>query len=296
VREIDDGDHSAVADFLGAGIGYPQSYFNTLFAVLRAMDVPPGYPRYGYVATVGPRVVGAILLIFAAVEKEGAKSVRCHVTSWCVDKRYRTLAVPLFSRGLKFRGVTYINISASPRIRRIIQAQGFKEYARGQLVLSPLVHIFRRPSAGEVRIVDWRVTPDAAHDHYELQVVRDHGGYGGLSFWCIHEMRAYPFVFHERLYKSMIPGVQLLYCRSIDSFVRLVGPISRVLAQRGKLLVGVDANDSVAGLTGLYLPGTEPRYFKGAEPPGLGDLAYTQKAMLPFLKRKPPPNDDGLAF
>ncbi len=292
VREIEVDDHTAVAAYLGASIGYPQSYFEALFAILRAKVVPPGYPRYGYVARVGQRVIGAILLIFTKVENHGVWSTRCHVTSWCVDKQYRTLAAALFVRGFKFRDVTYINISAGPGVRLIIQAQGFKEYSRGEFVFSPFAHILRRPSIARARILDWRVEPDATCDSYDSQVVRDHGAYGCLSFWCIHEKRAYPFVFHERVYKSMIPGVQLLYCRDIDSLVRLVGPVSRFLARRGKLFVAVDANGPVAGLTGHYLTGTEPRYFKGSAQPRLGDLAYTQKALLPFIKRRPPSEDD----
>jgi hypothetical protein len=293
VREIEVDDHLAVSSYLGANIGYPQSYFNSLFAILTSKDVPPGYPRYGYVATVGRRVVGAILLIFTNVENHGAASIRCHVTSWCVDKQYRMLALALFARGFKFRDVTYINISAGPGVRPIIQAQGFREYSRGEFIFSPFMHIFKGPTAPKVRILDWRHEPQATYDSYELQVVRDHGRYGCLSFWCVHEERAYPFVFHERIYKSVIPGVQLLYCRDNDSLVHLVGPVARFLAKRGKLFVGVDANGPLAGLTGHFMDGTEPRYFKGPALPRLGDLAYTQKAMLPFIKRRPPTGDDG---
>jgi hypothetical protein len=106
-----------------------------------------------------------------------------------------------------------------------------------------------------------------------------------LSFWCVNTGRAYPFVFYERTLKTVIPGVQLLYCRSVDSVVLLAGPISRFLARRNKLFVGVDANGPITGLVGHYFSGKEPRYFKGVEP-RLGDLAYTQKAMRPFLKRR----------
>jgi hypothetical protein len=295
VREIGVDDHAAVAAYLGAGIGYPQSYFDALLATLRTKGAPPGYPEYGYVATIGRRIVGAILLIFSAIERDGSSTIRCHVTSWCVEKKYRPLAASLFARGLKYPDVTYINISAGPEVRPIIEAQGFKEYSRGQFVFSPLVHALKGPLGAAIQILDWRLEPDAACEPYEAQLMRDHGGYGCLSFWCVHAGRAYPFVFYERAFKTIIPGVQLLYCRSVDSIVRFSGPISRFLARRNKLFVSVDANGPIAGLVGHYFPGKEPRYFKGAKP-RLGDLAYTQKAMRPFMKRKFTPRDEGPQF
>jgi hypothetical protein len=292
VREIGVADHATVAAYLGAGIGYPQGYFDALFATLRAKGAPPGYPQYGYIATIGRRIVGAILLIFSQIDRDGASTIRCHVTSWCVEKRYRPLAASLFARGLKYPDVTYINISAAPEVRPIIEAQGFKEYSRGQYVFSPLVHAPKGPLGAAIQILDWRVEPDATCDPYEAQLMRDHGGYGCLSFWCVHAGRAYPFVFYERTLKTVIPGVQLLYCRSIDSVVRLAGPVSRFLVRRNKIFISVDANGPIAGLVGYYFAGKEPRYFKGVEP-RLGDLAYTQKAMRPFMKRKLSSADEG---
>jgi hypothetical protein len=196
VREIGIADHAAVAAYLGAGIGFPQSYFDSLLATLRAKGAPPGYPQYGYVATTGRRIVGAILLIFTAIEREGSPTIRCHVTSWCVEKKYRPLATSLFARGLKCPDVTYINISAVPEARPIIEAQGFKEYSRGQFVFSPFVHALKGPLGGAIQVLDWRLEPDVACDPYEAQLMRDHGGYGCLSFWCVHAGRAYPFVFY----------------------------------------------------------------------------------------------------
>jgi hypothetical protein len=45
-------------------------------------------------------------------------------------------------------------------------------------------------------------------------------------------------------------------------------------------LVIVDANGPIPGLIGLFRRDSMPKYFKGPQPPRLGDLAYTEYALL----------------
>ena len=52
---------------------------------------------------------------------------------------------------------------------------------------------------------------------------------------------------------------------------------------RGRPFVLIDANGPIPGLPGKYFGGKSPKYFKGPTPPRLGDLAYTEMAMLPDL-------------
>ena len=87
-------------------------------------------------------------------------------------------------------------------------------------------------------------------------------------------------MFRTRLVKSAIPCAQLIYCRDIADFVRFAGPIGRFLALRGRPLVIVDANGPIAGVAGTYRRGTAPKYFRGPLRPRLGDLAYTEYALL----------------
>jgi hypothetical protein len=98
--------------------------------------------------------------------------------------------------------------------------------------------------------------------------------------WCETAERAYPFVFRPRLVKAVIPCAQLIYCRDIADFVRFAGPLGRFLARRGRPLVILDANGRIPGLVGLFSRGSMPKYFKGPQRPRLGDLAYTEYALL----------------
>jgi hypothetical protein len=86
--------------------------------------------------------------------------------------------------------------------------------------------------------------------------------------------------FRPRLVKNFLPCARLIYCRDIGEFVRFAGPIGRYLAWRGKPLIIVDANGPIAGLVGVFRGGSMPKYFKGAQRPRLGDLAYTEFAVL----------------
>ena len=73
----------------------------------------------------------------------------------------------------------------------------------------------------------------------------------------------------------------MIYCRDIAEFVRFAGPIGRFLALRGRPLVLLDANGPIPRLIGAFRRGwMPPRYFKGPQRPRLGDLAYTEDAVL----------------
>ena len=72
----------------------------------------------------------------------------------------------------------------------------------------------------------------------------------------------------------------MIYCADLGDLVRFAGPIGRYLARRGWPLVIIDANGPIAGLTGIFRHGSMAKYFKGPQRPRLGDLAYTEYALL----------------
>jgi hypothetical protein len=98
--------------------------------------------------------------------------------------------------------------------------------------------------------------------------------------WCATPERAYPFVFRPRWVKKVLPCAQLIYCRDVADLVRFAGPIGRYLAWRGRPFVIVDANAPIQGLIGIYRRGSMPKYFKGPNRPRLGDLAFTEYAVM----------------
>jgi hypothetical protein len=134
--------------------------------------------------------------------------------------------------------------------------------------------------SARVNVFDAQRQPEVVFDPAEQEVLRQHAAHGCISLWCATSERAYPFVFRRRLVKALIPCAQIIYCRDMADFVHFAGPIGRFLALRGLPLVIVDANGPLPGLVGTYRRGNMPKYFRGPHRPRLGDLAYTEYALL----------------
>jgi hypothetical protein len=284
-REIGDSDIARLADLLGRGLGYPSSYYLQILERLGQRAVPSGFPRYGYLLEAGDTIVGAILLIFTEIRLPDSCAIRCHVTAWYVEPSYRLYGAIFFAKALNHKEVTYLNISARPSAQAFLKLHGFQKYADGQFISVPALSAAFKGATDHVDVVGIDTTPNVPFDPLEQYLAMVHSKYGCLCLWCITSEQAYPFVFRERYFKGVIPSLQLVYCRDVKDFVRFARPIGRFLAHRGRFLVRIDANGPIQGLFGKYFDGMEPRYFKGAKP-RLGDLAYTQFAMAPFIRRK----------
>jgi hypothetical protein len=159
----------------------------------------------------------------------------------------------------------------------IIEAQGFSRYCDGVFIAFPLLHGLR--SRG-VPVFGVEQTPQTAFDPREQQILLHHAEHGCISLWCETSERAYPFVFCPRILKNIAPCAQLIYSRDVADFVRFAGAIGRYLAWRGRPLVIIDSNGPIPGMVGIFFRGSMPKYFKGPQRPRLGDLAYTEYALL----------------
>jgi hypothetical protein len=281
-REIVDTDKIVVATLLAEGLGYSTRYFSHVLDCLTEHPTPAGFPKYGYLLEHDDAVVGAILLIFSTIPSaSGGASIRCHVTSWYVKPGFRSFAALFFSKGLKHRNVTYLNISARPATLPIIRLQGFSQYSKGQFVAIPALR--STSPSGQVKVVEATSAPEVPNS-FDKELVLAHSKYGCICLWCMTSTGAHPFIFQKRYFKGILPGVQLIYCRDMDDFVRFAQPIGLYLALRGKFAIRVDSNGPIPGLPGKFFDRMEPRYFKGPKP-RLGDLAYTQPVIAGYQRR-----------
>jgi len=278
-RQITDTDVAGITALLTRGFpSRHEQFWRHALAQLRSRHPPPGLPKYGYLLESGHDLVGAILLICSEVHTGGGLVKRCNLSSWYVEPEFRSYAPLLVSRAVAHKDVTYLNISPAPHTRPIIEAQGFSRYSDGVFVAVPMLSgLFR--SAG-VKVFDAQKRPTVSFDPFEEEILRQHAAHGCISLWCATSERAYPFVFRPRLAKNLIPYTQMIYCREIDEFVHFAGPLGRYLALRGKPFVILDAGGPIPGLAGVYRRGSMPKYFKGPQKPRLGDLAYTEYAVI----------------
>jgi len=278
-RQIGEADIPAVTDLLGRG--FPNRSHSFWLHALRRLsehEPPPGLPKYGYLLETGGNPVGAILLIFSTMREGDQLSTRCNLSSWYVEPAYRAYATLLVSQALRHKDVTYLNVSAAPHTWPIIEAQGFSRYCDGIFIAMPTLRgLF---ASADVRVFDASRKPAVAFDPFDREILTRHAEHGCISLWCETADRAFPFVFRPRLVKSFLPCARMIYCGDIADFVRFAGPIGRYLARRGKPFVIVDSNGAIPGLVGAFYRGSMAKYFKGPQRPRLGDLAYTEFAVL----------------
>ncbi len=278
-RQIIDSDVPEITALLARGFPSRDAQFwSNALAQLGARQPPAGLPQYGYLLESDNRPVGAILLICAELRTADTSVRRCNLSSWYVEPAFRSYAALLVSRALTHKDVTFLNVSAAPHTWPIIEAQGFSRYSDGVFVAVPALNgLFGSPG---VAILDAHTRPAVAFDPLEQDILLQHADLGCISLWCATSERAYPFVFRPRRVKRLLPCAQLIYCRDVGDFVHFAGPLGRRLLRHGRPFVIIDANAPMPGLVGLYRGGSMPRYFKGPQKPRLGDLAYTEYAVL----------------
>jgi hypothetical protein len=235
-------------------------------------------PKYGYLLQSAGVVVGAILLICSTIPAGDEAATRCNLSSWYVDPAFRAYAPMLVSQALRHKDVTYLNVTPAPHTRPIIEAQGFSRYCDGIFIAMTMLNgLFGGPKA---EVFEANRLPNVSFGLRDRELLAAHAAHGCISLWCATAERAYPFVFRPRRVRGIIPCAQLIYCSDVGDFVRFAGPVGRTLARHGLPFVIVDANAPIPGLLGWYSRGNMPKYFKGPQRPRLGDLAYTEHAVM----------------
>lgn len=278
VRQIREGDIPQLADLLARGFpDRPRQFWLRILVCLAKRPTFDGLPKYGYLLEV-ESIVGVILQIFSSQRGDGESAIRCNVSSWYVEPHFRSYASLLVAKVLSLPNVTYLNITPSPNTLPILLAQGYSQYSKGIFVAAPALQL--RSGGADVRVAKATVYRAAHAEQMDHDLLMDHAKYGCISLWCETADRAHPFVFRPSVVKGVIPAARLVYCRDVDDFVRFAGPVGRFLALRGRPLVLIDSNGPIPGLIGKYLDGRMPKFFKGANRPRLGDLAYTETAMF----------------
>ena len=280
-REILESDLGDVVELLAEGFcrrpRRPPAYWWRGLNIMRDHSRPPEMPKYGYLLENNSRPVGVILIISTTIRTSESTAIRSNLSSWYVDPAFRSYSTFLISRAIRNRNVTYLNISPAPHVRPIIEAQGFVRYSSGQVLTSAWSTYSRHIRARIFTVGNSSDLPFADHEQELLMV---HAKYSCVSLWCESSDCVHPFVFLLRLVKGCIPCAQLMYCRSIEDFVKFSGPIARFLALRGRPFILIDSNGPIPGLGGMYFDEVAPKYFKGPERPRLGDLAYTEAAIF----------------
>lgn len=275
-RQISEADIAAVATLLAGG--FPRrsrDFWIEGLEHLSKREPPASFPKYGYLLERNGVIVGVLLAIFSTIPVGDTYATRCCLSAWYVEPQFRAQAALLVSHSLKFKDVSYLNVMPAPHTFPIIEALGFRRYSDGIFLAVPILNgCFRRE---QVKVLD---AHKLVSNSIEQNILLQHADFGCVCIWCVTSDGAYPFVFRPRVVEAVVPCMELIYCRDIADFVRFAGPIGRFLGRRGRFFVLVDANGSIPGLVGKFFRGKMLKYFKGPHRPRLGDLAYTEIAVL----------------
>lgn len=279
-RLIREDDIEGVINLLTQGFpGRTRDYWARAMQQLARRETPKPYPRFGYMLEADGTLAGVILLIFSTQYAHGERQVRCNISSWYADRRYRGYASLLIAAAVRHRDVTYVNISPAVDTWPVIEAQGFSRYCFGEMIAIPALS-WQVP---DTRVLEFDTRQDygPALGKEEREILHSHNGYGCLSYVVTEKYKVSPFVFlPRRILRGLVPAIQLVYCRDVREFVRYAGPIGRSLMRRGHLFVRLDASTPLAGLAGKYFPDRAPRYFKGPDRPRIGDLAFSEDVLF----------------
>lgn len=281
-REVAEADFEGLVKLLVSGFGNTQDHWMRILKRLAEHPTPRGFPRYGYLLECEEQPVGVILLIFSVIRVGGEAKIRCNVCSWHVKPTFRGYAALLASRALRRKDVTYVNVAPAPHTLPILKAQRYERYCSGWFAAVPSV--LARSHGARVSAVTSEIRPDQHLQPAENELLLAHAGYGCLSLICEAGNVSHPFVFMPRKI-GFISFAYLVYCRSIEDYVRFAGPLGRFLVRHGVFLIAMDSNARIPGLSGRYFDG-HPKYFKGPHQPRLGDLSYSELAMFRFAGDK----------
>jgi hypothetical protein len=279
-REIEIADLDAIADLLARGFARrSRDYWTRGFRHQAARDVPPGFPRFGYMLDHDGTPVGVLLLIYAARDTGEKISIRCNLSSWYVEPGFRNYAPMLSTVAQRHKHVTYINISAAPWTWRTVEAQGFRAYCDGLFFSFPALS---RPAKGmRVEVVQHDARTIDGLSEVDVALLARHAAYGCLSLVCrAADGGCSPFILQPlRMRRIEVPAMQLIYFADMADYVACAGAIGRFLLRRGRISVALDANGRIKDLVGFYRQSRTRRYFKGPQCPRVADLSDTELAI-----------------
>jgi hypothetical protein len=239
---------------------------------------PEGFPQFGYMLRVGERPIGVHLLISSPLPDGDAPLVRCNGSSWYVEESFRSYGLLLLIRATRQQPAMYTNISPRPETLPIIEAQGFRKYSQGMFVALPvLTHSHTPVRHFLTKRSQWEAAGVRAQD---IRLLSDHADFGCLPLWWETTADCQVMIFRRRLIKSCLPCAQLIYCRSLEALEENMGAVGRYLAARGMPLVLVPSDRPLRGVPGRFFPDKMPMYAKGPRAPRIGDLSYTEAALL----------------
>ena len=282
-REITDADISGVVDCLARNFRRrTRSFWQRSVTAIGALPQVLNYPRYGNLLECNGKIVSVLLTIYHNYGTDVDPTIRCNLSSWCVDREYRSYAIMLNRVTVKDKTITYTNVSSAPHTRKTIEAFKFKQYAAGQMFALPLLS--RKTKIAETKVIEFDENSYEAKQlsDSDRQLLVDHKAMGMQALIGVFMNKMTPIILKwRRLWKHIVPTAQLIYCRNEYDIQLFANAIGRYCLKHGRIGLVVSANGHVKGLVGKYISGREPLYiYGGHRKMSTYDLSYTELSIL----------------
>jgi len=198
----------------------------------------------GYALVDGRKVVGFNGAIFSR-RIIGGREVRfCNLTSWIVNKQYRTESLRLVLPILNLKGYTLTNLTMNERAWEVMKRLGFKNLDTNIRIIFPVPRLPSSSKEDPSVIVSDQSRIAEILDPVDLRIFRDH-----LQYDCVHlviqDKRRYSYLLYTgksyKKYNLDIPYAHIQYISDRSVFLKHLNRVKTYfLKSRKYLFLAVD--------------------------------------------------------
>jgi acetoacetyl-CoA synthetase len=227
---------------------------------------PADKPNLGYLLRAGVEIVGFLGAVYAERPLSGRSVKTCNMTSWYVAPKFRWASMKLLYALMSQKEYAIINLSASPEVRRVMEALRFETIDFSKMVYLPWHFPARLLQRGPEILTE----KEAIAHHLqadELRILRDHAPYqlrhyllcsGDQHSYIVLKRRSFPgevafgWLPFKKPRRMWYPSMEVLFLSNPEV----------AIAQWPSLVASIFRRERVLGVVAAE------RLFSGNPPPG----------------------------
>jgi len=274
---IMDADVTAVADFLHAN-------HNARVPWTRVMSEPwkVEAPNHGFMLWDGQRVVGTYLAFYSERTVAGRMERFCNLHSWCVLPDFRSHSIRLLMALLAQDGYHFTDLSPNADVVHLNGLFKFRTLDTST-VFVPNVPWPNLPHRTRISADPDIIASTLAGA--ELELYRDHAQAAAARHLLLIRGRDSCYVIFREQRCKHVPCALILHVGNPELFRRVIGPLTRHLLVRYRLLVTLADLPIFEHRPRLSLmwPGLWPKMYRSASlEPGHIDCLYSELVCVPW--------------
>lgn len=281
LKPIERNDWDAAASVLVRGFQErPPSFWSDGLARLQSND-PTGITRnIGYLLQNDGKNVGIILTFRTSrTDRDGSRRDIVNLSSWYVDRCFRWYAPSMLKQLVGERDAIYTDLSASPRMSRVLHALQFSEWNQGLLAASLPQTMFAWRRGARVYGLD--DAPAGALTDADRRMLEDHARMGCIVCVLIDRGVYHPLIFLRRVRRG-IPFARLIYAPSRRAVIASLPNILYFLLRSKVALVVMESDRDECPRYCFFFKDRARKFYKGNFDSDRIDFAYSEAIFFDF--------------